>query len=248
METYANAAKWAQLPNSPTADELKLPFKQAYKENLLSKPCFRNDPVHFSSRQWWVDTVKRTLELCGRNYTDAEFNRFFRRVYQHYGSLSGYEILPDTIPFLDSLAQNAPHICLGVTTNTPARSIETVLPMVGLHDRFKFFVCCQDVGVEKPGKEIFEEAYNQAKFWVGNDLKKDEVLHIGDNLAADLCGARAYGFQSLLLDRSGNPRVTVYQDWLKAPDYPGKSEKDIENCSVKDFSFIQDLFSVNNNK
>ena len=38
-----------------------------------------------------------------------------------------------------------------------------------------------------------------------------QILHIGDNLAADFCGARRAGFQSLNLDRSGNSRVTVYQ-------------------------------------
>ena len=30
---------------------------------------------------------------------------------------------------------------------------------------------------------------------------------------ADYCGARAFGFQALHLDRSDNARVTVYQDW-----------------------------------
>ena len=200
METYASAASWALLPNSPTADELKPAFKQAYKENLLKSPCFRNDLYLYSSRQWWVATVRRTLELCNRNYTDKEFNRFFRRVYQHYGSLNGYELLADTLPFLEFLEKNRPEICLGITTNTPVRSVETVLPMMGLHNRFKFFVwyiqlvhdhymiSCQDVGAEKPNPLIFQETYEQAQFWTSSDLRKDEVLHIGDNLAADLCG------------------------------------------------------------
>jgi FMN phosphatase YigB (HAD superfamily) len=146
METYAEAAKWAHLPNSPTADELKPAFKQAYKENLTKYPCFRNDPALYSSRQWWFNTVERTLQLCSRSYSSKEFDRFFRRVYQHYGSSEGYELLPDTIPFLNYLREERPDICLGITTNTPIRSIETVLPMMGIHDRFKFFVCCQDVG------------------------------------------------------------------------------------------------------
>ena len=49
--------------------------------------------------------------------------------------MEGYELLPDTIPFLDYLQKNRPDICLGITTNTPIRSIETVLPMMGIHDR-----------------------------------------------------------------------------------------------------------------
>ena len=59
--------------------------------------------------------------------------------------------------------------------------------------------------------------------------------------ASDFCGARAAGFQSLLLDRSGNPHVTQYQDWLSAPDYPGKSEADIAQGTVKDLNAVMEL-------
>ena len=238
MKTYAESALWAKLPNPPSAEELKAPFKQAYKEQLLSSPCFRDDRNLFNERTWWAKTVRRTLELCGREYTDEEFNRYFRRVYQHYGSVDGYELLPDTLPFLNDIQSRFPDIVLGITTNTPMRTIETVLPLVGLHDRFKFFVCCQDVGVEKPDTGIFKKSFEEASFWIPG-LKKDEVLHIGDSLPADLCGARAYGFQALLLDRSGNPRVTVYQDWLRAPGYDGMTERDIHESTVTTFNDIQ---------
>ena len=121
METYAAAAKWARLPNPPSAMELKGPFKQAYKESLLKSPCFRNQPKLFNERDWWSDLIKKTLHLCGREYTDQEFARYFRRVYQHYGSLEGYELLPDTLPFLDFLSKYKPNLVLGITTNTPQR-------------------------------------------------------------------------------------------------------------------------------
>jgi hypothetical protein len=58
----------------------------------------------------------------------------------------------------------------------------------------------------------------------------------------DYCGARAAGFQALLLDRSDNPAVTIYQDWLRAPDYSGKTIKDIERNTVKDFYDIKRIF------
>ena len=58
---------------------------------------------------------------------------------------------------------------------------------------------------------------------------------------ADYCGAKAFGFQALNLDRSDNARVTVYQDWLHAPDYPGKSEADIRENTIKDLSEVRAL-------
>eukprot|EP01041_Mallomonas_annulata_P006373 gene6373-12886_t len=234
METYADAAVWARLPNPPTVNELKPAFKAAYYKHLTESPCFGHEEG-LSSRQWWVRTVKSALEFCGRgDYSESEFNRFFRRVYQHYGSLEGYELLPDGKDFL-SFLQKSTYSSIGVTTNSPTRTLETVLPMLGIHNNFKWFVCSQDIGVEKPGKGIFDATYEQAKFWTP-ELQRHEILHIGDNFAADYCGARAAGFQALYLDRSNNPRVTVYQDWLQGPDYPGKSEEDIQNGTVKDLN------------
>ena len=47
--------------------------------------------------------------------------------------------------------------------------------------------------------------------------------------------------QALHLDRSSNARVTVYQDWLEAPEYPAKSEADILAHTVKDLSEVRAL-------
>ena len=91
MQTYADSAIWAKLPNPPTAAEWKKPFKDAYYKNLIDYPCFGHKE-NFSSREWWEITVKTSLQLLGREYSTEEFNRFFRRVYQHYGSLEGYEV------------------------------------------------------------------------------------------------------------------------------------------------------------
>lgn len=112
--------------------------------------------------------------------------------------------------------------------------------MTGHMDYFRFYVCSQDVGCEKPHEDIFQKAYEEAQFWLG-PLEKDEILHIGDSLEADYCGARAFGFQALHLDRSDNERVTVYQDWLTAPEYPGKSQDDIRENTVKDLSEVRVL-------
>ena len=206
FETYADAAVWANLKDPPSAIELKPAFKAAYKETLLQDPCFGGTTG--GERTWWVKCVKNALARTGRTYTDNEFNIYFRRIYQHYGSLDGYEKLPDAVPFLN-FVRSKKYLC-GVCTNSPARTLETVLPMLALHEFFNFFVCSQDVNAEKPAAAIFEATYEAAKYWMP-DLKKEEVLHIGDSMPADFCGARQFGFQSLLLDRSNNPRVTVYQ-------------------------------------
>lgn len=184
--------------------------------------------------------LRRTLEHADRNYSDRDFNRFFRRVYQHFGSLNGYSKLDDAIDFISWLKNENPNIILGIISNTPNRSIETILPMTKLHNHFNWYVCPKDVNCEKPEPEIFEEGYNQAKFWLP-DLEKNEILHIGDSYECDYCGSRAYGFQSLYLDRSYNKSVTKYQNWVKGPSFKNKSNENIENYTVKDFYGVRDL-------
>ena len=88
------------------------------------------------------------MEISGRFYERDQFERYFRRVYQHFGSREGYELLPDVLPFLDFMKDNHPNIVLGITTNTPTRTIDTVIPLMGIHDRFRFFVCCQEVNAQ----------------------------------------------------------------------------------------------------
>ncbi|CAK9103237.1 unnamed protein product [Durusdinium trenchii] len=214
-ETYAACALWAKLENPPSAEELKPAFKEAFRETSKSGcatgflatgrgeghgcsgpgyPCFGHED-NLSSRSWWALVVKAALRHCGRNYADQDFDRFFRRVYQHYGTLDAYEELSDAKPFLDWARQQG--LAIGVTTNSDTRTLDDVLPMLGFHDHLRWFVCGREVGSEKPEPWIFVETYRQANFWV-DGIKREEILHIGDSLAADFCGARAAGLQVLL--------------------------------------------------
>jgi len=254
IQSYHDALIWAGLPNPPSKSEMKDAFKIAFQERCIESPCF-GGVEGISGRDWWKATVRRVLDhsyAVGKRqkscYTEADFDRYFRRVYQHFGSPKGYMVLEDAEALLSafevSSSSSETDYLLGITSNTPTRHMESVLPMLNnLHDKFSWFVCSQDVGHEKPSNEIFEASYQQAKFWLP-DLQKDEVLHIGDSLACDYCGAKAYGFQALLLDRSDHPTVTAYQDWIKAPDYPGKSEDDVRQHTIQSLLEVAALLQL----
>ena len=241
VQHYVDAAVWAQLDDPPSVEEMKPAFKQAYKERCLASPCF-GGAEGISGRDWWRGTGRRIMELTGRSYADEDFDRWFRRVYQHFGSPRGYEVLPDAATFLDKIPDS---YVLGICSNKPNRHSASVLPMLGIHERFKFFACLQDVGHEKPHPKIFEEAFRQMTFELP-DLKRDEVLHVGDSLACDFCGAKAYGFQALFLDRSGNEKVVAYQDWVQAPEYPGKDAEDIDTGTVRSLADVVALIELSN--
>ena len=204
-----------------------------------------------------------------------DFNRFFRRVYQNYGCPQGYVELSDAVPFLKWCVSKG--YLIGTVTNTPIRTMDTVLPFLGFHQFMRFFVCAQDIGNEKPQRQIFDVAMQEIEFYRknlsesgdgvwrwneidryieredieaqiesvslwnqydafkgmdGGPIEKHQVLHIGDNLATDYCGAKAYGWNALHLDRSGNPNIRQYQDWIVGPEYEGKSEQEILSNTV----------------
>jgi len=272
-ETYSEALAWSTFPKRISPDELKPSFKKAYFQTLSDFPCF-GSAAGLSSRQWWVKCVKTCLAETGlteEDYSEKDFNRWFRRVYQNYGCPAGYVLMSDTFPFLKWATEQG--YLLAVTTNTPSRTMDSVLPFMGLHQYFRCFTCSQDVGVEKPDKAIFDHSlaelqhfaakiasgaiaddcvrkfdtagFNQAETIATNKYQKirdgerddttlhpDQVLHIGDSMPADLCGPRAAGWLGMYLDRTSDPNVRVYQDWLVGPDYPGKSEEDIRENTV----------------
>ena len=241
VKSYHDAAKWARLSHVPSQEELKNGFKAVYKERNLESPCF-GGAEGISGRDWWRETVRRVLYHANpeRTYADEEFDRYFQRVYQHFGGPMGYEVLSDAGRFLDAMEASGSEVPLGITSNTPLRHIDSVLPVVGIHDRFRWFTCSQEVGREKPSPDIFESTFRKARFWVP-DLSKDEVLHVGDSYECDYCGAKRYGFQALLLERSGNPQVTKYQDWVEGPDYDGKSPDEVLSNTITGLDEVADL-------
>lgn len=172
IKSYHDAAIWARLPNPPTQDEMKKGFKVAFRERCIESPCY-GGVEDISGREWWRETVARVLQHAKPDvkYSEQDFDRYFRRVYQHFGSPAGYVVLADARNLLES--QSTSEVLLGITSNTPSRHMESVLPMLDIHNHFKWFACSQDVKFEKPSLEIFQASYEQARFWIP-ELKKSE--------------------------------------------------------------------------
>ena len=49
---------------------------------------------------------------------------------------------------------------------------------------------------------------------------------------------------ALMLDRSENPAVTAYVDWLEAPEYEGKSLEDLRENTITSLKEVVDLLLV----
>lgn len=202
-------------------------FKQSWKEQSSSGPCYSING-QANERLWWRAVVRGTIDRFDHQFRsnlsqidnstivlpsllerEDTFERYFRAVYQVYGSRLTFDVYPDALHTLTVLRQQG--ILLGVVTNSPLRTVECTLPLLGLHGCFDFTLSCVDAGHMKPHPALFQLAVQSAQdcllsrtITYDSVLRPEEFLHVGDEVVADYDGARAAGMQAVLIDRNHN--------------------------------------------
>lgn len=101
------------------------------------------------------------------------------------------EFFPTAMPLLDTLK---PHYQMGSITNGNAD-----LEQVGLAEHMSFHVSAETAGFAKPDAAIFLTAAEAA------GVKPKEILHIGDDLEADVMGALDVKMSALWFNPEGKP-------------------------------------------
>jgi REG-2-like HAD superfamily hydrolase len=183
------------LANPPTAEELDASFRIAFKQAMKSDPCY-GLRSHISEREWWSRVVRQSLTITGRDYPDHQFQGYFRQVMQAFGSPESFIIYDDTVPLLSFLRKQ--QLMVGILTNSSHRTVEATLPMLGLHKQLDWFVCSQDVCFEKPHRLCFDHTFEILRRQMPA-LRREEILHVGDNYEEDYIGARNAGWRALFL-------------------------------------------------
>ncbi len=99
----------------------------------------------------------------------------------------------------DTLKQLGNHFLIGAITNGNA-NLDTI--PIGQH--FSFCVSAESCGHSKPDVNIFNAAFLEAQKALSNnkskiELKREEILHVGDDYERDYLGALNAGFKALWL-------------------------------------------------
>src|SRR5262249_51276976 len=105
-----------------------------------------------------------------------------------------WKVFDDAFPTLDRLATHG--LKLGVISNWDER-LRPLLAELKLSEYFQAIVVYNEVGFPKPSPVIFEVAAEEL------GLAPNTILHVGDNAARDLDGARSAGFHGFWLKRRG---------------------------------------------
>lgn len=132
----------------------------------------------------WVrlESVRRALAHAGDDPTLAEpaFEAFFAARHE-------VELYPEVLAALERLARVYPLFAISNGNADLARC--------GLQPPFRGALSAREFGIGKPDRRIFLEACRR----LGRE--PHEVLHVGDDLEADVLGARAAGLQAFWLRR-----------------------------------------------
>lgn len=113
----------------------------------------------------------------------------------------GYVVKAGFIPGADEMmkAIYAAGYTIALVADGENKSFDNVYEENGLRYCFVSWVVSETIGVQKPGKEMFQEAMDQLGL---NDGDKHRIVMVGNNLRKDVLGANQFGITSVWIDWS----------------------------------------------
>ena len=134
----------------------------------------------------------------------------------YFAARNRVELYPDSLPALQRITARWP---LASLTNGNAD-----LQRIGIHAHFAHHVCARDSGVAKPDPRIFLAAAERL------GVAPQQIMHVGDDPAMDMIGARDAGLRTAWINRDAQPwpaelgpppeldlrDMTALADWLEA--------------------------------
>lgn len=107
---------------------------------------------------------------------------------------------PGALEAVNTLSSRGLVLCVVSNTGrTPGVILRQVLACFGLLEHFRVMSFSDEVGLRKPHPEIFQVTLRQA------GVQPARAVHVGDNAAEDILGARAAGMRAIHLVRDGAP-------------------------------------------
>lgn len=155
----------------------------------------QGDLTFAEHRAWRVRQVMALhdeSEVVGRPLIEQEVSDIFDSYLALYEE--SWSLYPDVLPCLEALAAYP----LGMITNGDGDQQRQKLDQTGIAGYFNSVVVSGDVGVAKPGRQIFERSAEEL------GLQPDELLFIGDNPENDVRGALQAGWEAIWLNRTGS--------------------------------------------
>ncbi|MDC6385977.1 noncanonical pyrimidine nucleotidase, YjjG family [Flagellimonas taeanensis] len=150
--------------------------------NLEMWKLYRENGINQSELRY--QRLRRTFDTLKESVTDETIHALSHEYIEHLPSF--VHLLPNALEVLEYLF---PKYRLHIITNGFEEVQERKLKGSNIHHYFDQVINSEMAGVKKPDPYIFELALSKAK------VEPRHTLMVGDNLEADILGAKAMGMQ-----------------------------------------------------
>ena len=188
---------YAQIANNfgvtVKTEELNAAFYESFASaSPMTFPGIEAAKIPQLEFEWWQKVSTKAFQIAGVFHQFSDFPKFFAELYAHFATAEPWFVYPDVFPALNRWRQQG--IELSVVSNFDSR-LYPVLQALNLAEYFTSVTISTEVGAAKPQSEIFTAALQK------HNCIAENVLHIGDSLKADYCGAKAAGLKAIWLNR-----------------------------------------------
>lgn len=195
----------AEFPGLPATFEDFRPHTRAgFPWHTPETPCL---PPH-TADAWWQalhPVFTRAFEGCGKLCTE-DAQRLAAKVRDEYLRLEEWRLFEDTIPALTALsAEGWSHVVL--SNHVP--ELEDLITALGLTPHFEAIFNSARTGYEKPHAQAYAQVC--AAF-----PGASQYVMVGDNIIADVHGARAAGWPAVLV-RNEDPKEPSCRSFSNLP-------------------------------
>ena len=169
-------------------------FLQVYvPSNLAFWKLYREEKISKSELRY--QRLKTVFDELGYSISDRAIDLLAVEYIAHLSSFN--HLFPNTIEILDYLKLKYK---LHIITNGFQEIQEKKMRNSGIYGYFNEVVYSEMAGVKKPNPLIFEMALKKA------EVAPERSVMIGDNLEADILGAKAVGLHVLHFNAHNEPR------------------------------------------
>ncbi len=139
--------------------------------------------------------TKAFIEANGHTCPDADYDSMSTKYLQNLGECAA--LLPGAALLCDELSQ---FYRLCIITNGTASVQYSRIKKSGIADYFEHLFISEEIGHQKPAKEFFDKIFETYP-----DVKKEDMLVIGDSLSSDIQGALNAGIDCCYLNKADAP-------------------------------------------
>jgi len=157
---------------------------------------------YMGNRSWWEymnDFIRQILEELGLDKNTAR--NISEKVRNEYLEISNWRIYNDT---RDALGKSMSLGFKNIILSNHVPELDRIVSGLGLDKLFDRILTSGNIGYEKPRREIFDHALEELHAGPG------ECVMVGDNIEADVTGAKNSGIDAILVRKTNENSHKFY--------------------------------------